>query len=310
MNRDSPSFNWIANVEDSSCAPVQQMTQFGGFIRTCSEDFNMPQKCNNLRMNNYYTGIDQCKYGFDKYLLHTSIQYESLYQQYCTGCGFLWSSTCCDNVYVGQGRRELNLYGCNRNVSQQLGLSDSANIESTYVFGGSYTTKKVNQVTNAFRCPQGLSEADDLNGIKICLAERITSNPKILPRYGGIYSCQYGNIATRSRTKECSEGYSSYAMGTIDGNCFLDVCLKFDKLDDMRGLPAIALPPFFQIDTAYVIVDTNETTGNDTISSRMISSRHFINVHTSSALQLNHIKFGSVITALCVGMIHHIASLV
>jgi hypothetical protein len=43
MNRDSPSFNWIANVEDSSCAPVQQMTQFGGFIRTCSEDFNMPQ---------------------------------------------------------------------------------------------------------------------------------------------------------------------------------------------------------------------------------------------------------------------------
>ncbi len=41
MNRDSPSFNWIANVDDSSCAPVQQTTQFGGFIRTCSEDSRM-----------------------------------------------------------------------------------------------------------------------------------------------------------------------------------------------------------------------------------------------------------------------------
>jgi hypothetical protein len=99
-------------------------------------------------------------------------------------------------------------------------------------------------------------------------------------------------------------------MGTIDGNCFLDVCLKFEKLDDLRGLTAIAIPPFFQIDTAYATVDTNETTENDTISGRMISSRYFVDVHTSSALQSNHIKFGFVIAALYIGMIHHIASLV
>jgi hypothetical protein len=261
-------------------------------------------------MNNYYTGNDQCKYDFNKYLLHTSIQYESLYQENCHKCGFLWLSDCCENVYIGQGRRELNLYGCNRNVSQQLDSYDSASIQSTYVFGGSYTTKKVNPVINAFDCPQGLSKAYHLDDITVCLAERITSNPKTLPRYGGIYSCQYGNIATRSRAKECSEGYSSYAMGTIDGDCFLDVCLKFEKLDDLRGLPAVAIPPFFQIDTAYAIVDTNETTENDTISDRMISSRRFINADTSSALPSNHIKFSFVIAALCINMIHHIVSLV
>lgn len=43
MDRNSPSFNWIANVDDSSCAPVQQTTQFGGFYRTCSEDSRMAQ---------------------------------------------------------------------------------------------------------------------------------------------------------------------------------------------------------------------------------------------------------------------------
>ena len=35
--RESASFNWKANVEDGSCVPITQNTQFGGFIRTCSE---------------------------------------------------------------------------------------------------------------------------------------------------------------------------------------------------------------------------------------------------------------------------------
>jgi hypothetical protein len=43
MDRNSPSFNWVANVGDSSCAPVTQTTQFGGFIRTCLEDYGISQ---------------------------------------------------------------------------------------------------------------------------------------------------------------------------------------------------------------------------------------------------------------------------
>ena len=38
MHRDSPSFNWVANVDDGSCAPSDQNSQFGGFIRSCSEE--------------------------------------------------------------------------------------------------------------------------------------------------------------------------------------------------------------------------------------------------------------------------------
>ncbi|CAF3585567.1 unnamed protein product [Rotaria sp. Silwood1] len=43
MKRNSPSFNWIANLDDGSCVSVQQTTQFGGFIRTCLEDSRMSQ---------------------------------------------------------------------------------------------------------------------------------------------------------------------------------------------------------------------------------------------------------------------------
>jgi hypothetical protein len=237
----------------------------------------------------------------------------------------LWLKKCCEEVYIGQGRRELNLYGCNRNFNQQLGSYGNAEIQSTYVFGGSYTTQKVNPVTNTFNCPVGLSVAYDLDGIQVCLAERVTSNTKTLPSYGGIYSCQYGNIATSSRATACSEGYSAYAMGTISGNCFLEVCLKFEKLDDVRGLPAVALPPFLSIDTVYLTVDTNETigndavyptvetnetTGNDTVSVRMIRSVNLIGTLTSSAPQSNDIKFDAVFAALCIGIIHYISSLI
>ncbi|CAF3714278.1 unnamed protein product [Rotaria sp. Silwood1] len=43
MNRTSPSFNWVANVDDDSCAPPEQNSQFGGFIRTCTEDKRLKQ---------------------------------------------------------------------------------------------------------------------------------------------------------------------------------------------------------------------------------------------------------------------------
>jgi hypothetical protein len=43
MNRSSPSFNWIANVDDGSCAPADMNSQFGGFIRTCTEDSRLIQ---------------------------------------------------------------------------------------------------------------------------------------------------------------------------------------------------------------------------------------------------------------------------
>ncbi|UJR32640.1 hypothetical protein I4U23_020100 [Adineta vaga] len=124
MNRDSPSVNWIANIDDNFCAPVSQTT--------------------------------------------------------------------------------------NRNLIQKSSLYNNATIQSTYVFGGSFATQKVNPVTNTFMCTQGYSEG-------------------------------YNFDATESCVQECPEGFSAYAMGNINGNCSLDVCLKFEKSDDQRNLLAVAL---------------------------------------------------------------------
>ncbi len=77
-------------------------------------------------------------------------------------------------------------------------------------------------------------------------AERI-SDTDDLPHYGGIYSCNQGNIALNPSEKECSVGYSAHVMGTIEENCLLFVCLKFEDFRKGREMPPIALPPFFSI---------------------------------------------------------------
>jgi hypothetical protein len=106
MHRDSSSFNWIANVDDGSCAVADQTSQFGGFIRICqkeeglissvSMDFflfetmlSFFRKYDSYRINNFSTGNNQCKPGFEKYLLHKSIQIEQIFRQDCYGCGFV-----------------------------------------------------------------------------------------------------------------------------------------------------------------------------------------------------------------------------
>ncbi|CAF3247528.1 unnamed protein product [Rotaria socialis] len=306
MNRNSPSFNWVANLDDSACAPAEQTIQFGGFIRTCSEDARMSQQCSKLQARNYYTNNYQCKPDFIMHLLHTTIQYESLYTENCHKCGFLWLQQCCDRANIGQGRRELNLYGCSRNISRQLTSSGTIDIRSSYVFGGSFTTAKVNPVTNTYNCPLGLIQAYDIDGIKVCLSERITSSSDTLPRYGGMYSCEHANIATGSRSQTCPAGYSAYAMGSVNGNCLLEVCLKFEKLDQRRELPNVALPPFFSIDATYIRVETDEAAENVTISSRIFSDRYLNTLYSSAASQLHEIRFCLVVGYICITALYYV----
>lgn len=41
MDSKSPSFNWIANVDDGSCKNPNETAKFGGFIRTCDEEWGL-----------------------------------------------------------------------------------------------------------------------------------------------------------------------------------------------------------------------------------------------------------------------------
>ncbi|CAF4997778.1 unnamed protein product [Rotaria sp. Silwood1] len=217
MNRTSPSFNWVANVDDDSCAPPEQNSQFGGFIRTCTEDKRLKQPSN---------GILQ--------------------------------------------------------------------IGNRYVYGGSFTSVRVNPVTGTKNCPDELFSAvhvtDDL---VVCLADQVT-NTDDLPHYGGIYSCDQGNIAGGLNEKECSRGYSAYVMGVIEANCLLYICLKFEKFLELRQLPSVVLPPFFSIsikNQTNQVINSTETKDFYAFTSTSVAPKGYNTV------------LGLSITGVCIGVL-------
>ncbi|UJR17441.1 hypothetical protein I4U23_004336 [Adineta vaga] len=239
MKRSSPSFNWIANVDDSS-------------------------KCDRYRLRNFYTGTNDCPPDFKKSILHQSIQIENKFIRKCHDCGFLWLSKCCSDVVDGIGQRESILYGCNRNNHQERTLSGILKVNNRYVYGGSFTSTKVNPVTGTSHCSsEKFTKVRVTDDMTICLAESV-SNIDSLPHYGGIYSCEYGNIAFNNSKKDCLPGYSVYVMGATEGSCLLYICLKFEKFDDIRELPSVVSPPFFTIDIRNQTMHKNAPTEDST----------------------------------------------
>ena len=199
-------------------------------------------------MPNYYTQTEDCPSGFLKYILHKSTETENVYRQSCRKCGFLWLKSCCENIFDGTGLRTLTFYGCNSNNKQLKSSGGLLQIASSYVYGGSFTQKKVNPVTGIPECPnESFGKVPVKNtDIHVCLAERVADTEN-LSHYGGIYLCNQGNVAIQSNKKECSTGYSAYVMGAIEGDCLLFICLKFEIFPEVRQLPSIVLPPFFSI---------------------------------------------------------------
>lgn len=178
--------------------------------------------------------------------MNNGTQYEQRYRQECRSCGFLWLDTCCRDVIIpGIGRRDINLYGCNKNTSNQRSLEGILKVEGKYVYGGSYTLKKVNPVTGATKCPQDFLIARLTSELYVCLAP-VVADTTGLPHFGGFYSCSQGNIQT-NMTQSCPKGYSTYVLGPVAGGCLMYSCLKFDGFDELRNLPPIVLPPFFSI---------------------------------------------------------------
>ncbi|CAF3135847.1 unnamed protein product, partial [Rotaria sp. Silwood2] len=173
------------------------------------------------RVNNYYTGNDNCSPDFEKSLLHTLTQYENQFKQRCWSCGFLGLSTCCHDEVDGIGKRESSLYDCNKSGAKKRSFSDILRIDKNYVFGGSFTSTKTNPVTSFPKCPTNeFKEIRIIDDLIICLAERVASTDN-LPNYSGIYSCQQGNIAFNTSKQECLPGYSVHVMGAMEGNCLL-----------------------------------------------------------------------------------------
>ncbi|CAF0858945.1 unnamed protein product [Adineta steineri] len=283
-NRSSPSFDWTAIVDDGSCAPAERETKFGGFIQTCEEDDGLVRKCDQYRQKNFYTEQEECPFGFEQFLLHQINQTENKFKKQCTRCGFLKLLQCCEDVAVGLGQRTLALYAC-YNEMQHLSR-DSVNKklfdnDESYIYGGSFTSRKFNPVTDAYHCPSDdFQKVHVLDDVQLCLAEKVQNKNLLnLPRFGGMFSCDEGNAIISPDKKECLPNYTAYVMDTIEGNCLLYVCLDFEKFLDKRQFPSIVLPPFVSID----IINMADVASSQN-KSLLSKANHMVLVLTINAL--------------------------
>ena len=59
----------------------------------------------------------------------------------------------------------------------------------------------------------------------------------------------------------CPTGFSAYVMGVIENDCILHVCLQL-KTQDIRNLPSISLPPYFNL-LEHINISAPITYNND-----------------------------------------------
>ncbi|CAF1548340.1 unnamed protein product [Adineta ricciae] len=224
MERTSLSFNWLANIDDGSCAETVANTH----SPSPPDDL-----CNSFKLSNFHTNTQQCPLGFTQNLLHTLTRTQRIEHQYSYKCGLFGIKRCHRTIYLGTGIVTSYLYSCTKISNALL---------TQYTFGGSFTTNKINLITNTKSCPSEYTPVRIINDIDVCHAEHI-SNVHNLPKFAGMFSCQT-TIKLNGSYDLCPKGSSAYVIGIIENDCILHVCLRL-KTKNIGVLPSISLPPYY-----------------------------------------------------------------
>jgi hypothetical protein len=100
----------------------------------------------------------------------------------------------------------------------------------------------------------------------------------------------------------CSTGYSVYVMGAIDGDCLLNVCLKFETFHEIRNFPVVVLSPFFDIELINGSAEINETVDSGVITIRMINNFKTAKAASLSSSKSHQVELGLSIGAIFIGV--------
>ncbi|XP_073723455.1 macrophage-expressed gene 1 protein-like [Misgurnus anguillicaudatus] len=242
VDPDSKNFNFQANVDDGSCeGPVTNLS-FGGVYQTCTPltvDGNII--CNDRSQNNQATGDFSCPQPYTATLLRSETIEDGYYLSECStkcrSCGFLWMSTCCDQIcgetyYVR--RATISTYWCSTNQKTPN--------YSGYLFGGLYGPSMQNPFTKSSSCPTNFFAQKLLsNGMMVCLSNDYTTGTKFSVPFGGFFSCQSGNPLAQNQSR-CPPQFSQQLAAISDG-CEILYCVQSSVFTGGELKP-VHLPPF------------------------------------------------------------------
>lgn len=271
LDPSSPNFDYSANLGmPEACLPPETNTTFGGVYQTCYSSYRKEDLCSQIQQVNPLTGMFSCPIGYQSVKLTDgdvrSSRIERQCQDVCTKKGALWwkKKVCrpsCQNVAVLTSAK-FTSYWCAaiRKVPYNSG----------YLFGGLFTSRKVNPVTRDYSCPEHYIRLRLGTDIIVCVTNDYELGGASSLPFAGFHSCLTGNplavdrnstlaakgnltvtarrihalAAKRNATwlKRCPCGYSQH-FADIIGNCQVNYCVRNGRLK-IRKLPEATLPPF------------------------------------------------------------------
>lgn len=236
-NPNAPNFSKISNVDDGSCHEPFNNKSFGGVYQQCSMKgslINNENLCDEHEIKNPKTQAFSCPDGFEKVLLHKGTAQKAQHQHQCHRC-WIFSHCCHDSPF--QATANYTTYWCQSKLETK---------NSGYLFGGLFTDRTVNFVTQTRTCPQYYYQITIASTIHICISDDYELGQKFAVPFGGFYSCQNGNPFVKNNfTKSCPKGFSNH-LATIAQDCEIQYCVRTGQLDDLK-FPKVQPPPFFDV---------------------------------------------------------------
>ncbi|KAM8813940.1 macrophage-expressed gene 1 protein [Rhynchonycteris naso] len=267
---NSPNFNFQANTDDGSCEGKMTNFTFGGVYQECTQlsGSEAVLVCQNLEQKNPLTGDFSCPSGYSPIHLLTQTHEEGYNGLECARkCTlFVFCKTVCEDVFR-VAKAEFKAFWCV--------ASDQVPENSGLLFGGLFSGKSINPLTNAQSCPAGYFQLRLFESLKVCASQDYELGYRFSVPFGGFFSCAVGNPLVDSAIsrdlgtpalKKCPGGFSQH-LALISDGCQVSYCVK-SGLFTGGSLPPARLPPYTrpplmsQAATNTVIVTNTETSSS------------------------------------------------
>ncbi|KAK2100406.1 Macrophage-expressed protein 1 protein [Saguinus oedipus] len=246
---NSPNFNFQANTDDGSCEGKMTNFSFGGVYQECTQLSGNGNVllCQKLEQKNPLTGAFSCPSGYSPVHLLSQIHEEGYNHLECNKkCTFLiFCKTVCEDVFK-VAKAEFRAFWC--------AASSQVPEHSGMLFGGLFSSKSINPMTNAQSCPAGYFPLRLFENLKVCTSQDYELGSRFAVPFGGFFSCTVGNPLVDPAIskdlgalslKKCPGGFSQH-LALISDGCQVSYCVK-SGLFTGRSLPPARLPPFTRL---------------------------------------------------------------
>ncbi|XP_064396717.1 macrophage-expressed gene 1 protein-like [Halichondria panicea] len=239
-NRNAANVNFQANIDDNSCKMPTTSFSFGGVFQTCG-DINDESNtiCSQVQQKNPLTSDYSCSSPYKSVLLHEGVVTKTVTERVCHKS---WWKKKCQNVKMAR-QAKYSTYWC-------AALPGTKVPENTgYLFGGFYTSKENNPLTQTRGCPKYYTPLRMLEEVTVCVSDSYETARDSSLNFAGFESCKAGNpLATNANTTtnnwphDCPPHYTPQLV-TVDGDCEVNFCVHHGAFGTTSLLP-IKLPPF------------------------------------------------------------------